>query len=796
MTNVTIRLLGDASPKRRVAQRVGRARRGGRPLSNLELAVPMLFAAMAAGTLAIAVLLRRGAPGALWASVLLLGAIAWWSAGAAYEMLERELSGKILAAQAQYFGILLAPAAFFMMALTFTGHQRLVRRRVWWLLAAEPAVMLALVWTNGAHGLVWTTIEIERFGEAELLVFRRGPAFYVNVLYSYALMLVGAALLARAAVRGGSAYRTQAVLLLVAAVTPWVANIVSQAGLLSVPVDLTPFGFVVTGVLIAIAVSRLGMFDLVTLGRGAVMDSIHPGIVVLDETGRIVEMNPAAQLMAGTSGADVVGRPVGEVLTVFGDLTADTELPSVSHAEVAGADGPLYYEVRLSTLGSPGSMDRGRLVVLRDATLERLAEAKLTDANTRLEEQVERRTAELTRELQERKTTELALRDTNFRLERTMGQLEEAQRQVVQEERSRALGEMAGGIAHEFNNSLMPIVGYAQLLADDPDLLNGETSRLYVENIVVAAKDATEVAARMKEFYLQPPGPGELVPLELGKLIRRTLELTEPRWKTQPEADGHPVRVLLDLPDEALVVGDATKLREVFTNLIFNAVDAMPEGGTIHLRTRLTVETVVIEVADTGVGMSEATLRRCLDPFFSTKGERGTGLGLSVVHGIMERHGGRVEVESELGAGTTIRLTLTAASPTPESGSKDSEPVDSALAGLRVLAVDDDAGVLGVIGAMTRAQGHEVVLAGSAQDALERFRSGDFDVVIADLAMPDMSGRRLAEALREIDPGVIIIIMTGFAGSEEAGAAEGSVAAIIEKPVTPMKLRQALQLAA
>ena len=536
----------------------------------------MLIAAMVAGVLSIAVLLRRDAPGALWASVL-LGAIALWSGGYAYEVLAPELSRKIVAAQAQYFGILAAPAAFLMMVLTFTRHQRVLSGRWWWLLAAEPAVMLAVVWTNGSHGMLWASIELEQFGAAELLVYERGPVFYANVLYSYGLLLASVVTLAIAAVRGGSRYRPQTVLILVGAITPWAANAVSVAGLLSVPVNLTPFGFVVTGVLTAIAVTRHSMFDLVALGRAAVMDSIRPGVVVLDETGSIVEMNPAAQLMAGTPD-DALGRPVGEVLTDFGNLLAEAELPSIHHVELAGPDGPRYYEVRLSALGSPGLRHRGRLVVLRDTTPERLFEVQLSEANARLEEQVQERTAQLRRELQERKTTELALRESNDRLERTMGRLEEAQQQVVQEERARALGEMASGIAHEFNNTLMPIVGYAQLLAEDPDLLNGETSRLYVENIRIAANDATEVASRMKEFYLPTTNAGELVALDLNELIRRSAALTEPRWKTQPEADGWPVRLLLDLEEGALVVGDATKLREVFTNLIFNAVDAMARG--------------------------------------------------------------------------------------------------------------------------------------------------------------------------------------------------------------------------
>ena len=754
----------------------------------------MLIAAMVAGVLSIAVLLRRDAPGALWASVL-LGAIALWSGGYAYEVLAPELSRKIVAAQAQYLGILAVPAAFLMMVLTFTRHQRVLSGRWWWLLAAEPAVMLAVVWTNGSHGMLWASIELEQFGAAQLLVYERGPVFYANVLYSYGLLLASVVTLAIAAVRGGSRYRPQTVLILVGAITPWAANAVSVAGLLSVPVNLTPFGFVVTGVLTAIAVTRHSMFDLVALGRAAVMDSIQPGVVVLDETGSIAEMNPAAQLMAGTPD-DVLGRPVGEVLTDFGNLLAEAELPSVHHVELAGPDGPRYFEVRLSALGSPRSRDRGRLVVLRDATQEKLTEVTLSEANARLEEQVEERTVELTRELQERKTTELALRDTNLRLERTMGQLEKAQQQVVQEERARALGEMASGIAHEFNNTLMPIVGYAQLLAEDPDLLNGETSRLYVENIRIAANDATEVASRMQEFYLPTTNAGELVALDLNELIRRSAALTEPRWKTQPEADGRPVRLLLDLEEGALVVGDATKLREVFTNLIFNAVDAMPAGGTIRIRLRATAESVLIDVTDTGTGMSAETLRRCLDPFFSTKGERGVGLGLSVVHGIMEHHGGRVEIESELGAGTTIRLMLPTGSPASESGREDDGQTGAAVAALRLLAVDDDPSVLGVLGAMARAQGHEVALAGSAKEALEQFRPGAFDVVITDLAMPDMSGRQLAEAIKEIDPAVPVIIMTGFAGSEEARAAAGSVEAVLGKPVTPLKLREALLLTA
>jgi signal transduction histidine kinase len=236
--------------------------------------------------------------------------------------------------------------------------------------------------------------------------------------------------------------------------------------------------------------------------------------------------------------------------------------------------------------------------------------------------------------------------------------LQAAQAQAIERERLRALGEMASGIAHDFNNTLALIVGVGELLALPGGLDDPAAVREHLALVRTAAKDAAGTVSRLREVF-RARDPGEpAAPVDLNAVAALAVALTQFKWKDQAQTRGAAVRVATDLRAVPAVAGDEAALREALTNLILNAVDALPAGGTVTLRTRTEGAHAVLEVADSGTGMTAEVRRRCLEPFFTTKGERGTGLGLGMVHGTVRRHEGTLEIDSAPGAGTTVRLRL------------------------------------------------------------------------------------------------------------------------------------------
>ena len=251
-------------------------------------------------------------------------------------------------------------------------------------------------------------------------------------------------------------------------------------------------------------------------------------------------------------------------------------------------------------------------------------------------------------DITERKQAEKALQETNRRLEDALAKIEAAQQQAIQQENLRALGTMASGIAHDFNSSLTAILGGSELLLQRPEYLNDkEKTRSYIEMMNTAAQDAANVVNRLREFYRHREEREVFIPVNLSDVVVQAVALTQPKWKAEAEARGVSVNVHTDLQQVPLFAGNDANLREVLTNLIFNAVDAMPRGGTITIRTYRDDGHVVLEIGDTGTGMTEEVRRRCLEPFFTTKGKAGTGLGLSMIYGIIQRHQGTIDIETK-----------------------------------------------------------------------------------------------------------------------------------------------------
>jgi signal transduction histidine kinase len=366
-------------------------------------------------------------------------------------------------------------------------------------------------------------------------------------------------------------------------------------------------------------------------------------------------------------------------------------------------------------------------------------------------------------------------------------ELRETQAQLVQSAKLNALGEMAGGVAHDFNNLLSAVLGRTQLLlqrVQEPEI------RRQLQVIEQAALDGAETVRRVQEFT-RVRSDGYFSTLNLNELLRDVAERTRPAWEAGPRRNGNTIEVEFDLAARQTIAGSASEIRELFTSLVLNAVDALPWGGLIRISTVDEAAEVVVRIRDTGIGMDEDTRQRAFDPFFSTKSERGTGLGLSVARGIVSRHRGSITVESEphLGAEFTVRFPAGEARARPQA-----PPAPGRLPRFRVLAVDDEKPVLDVLADLLRALDQQVDTALGGSAGLERFDQGDYQVVFTDLSMPEVNGWDLTLAVKSRRPDVAVVVVTGWGLQlEEETALAHGVDLLVAKPFSIEDLERALQ---
>jgi PAS domain S-box-containing protein len=385
-------------------------------------------------------------------------------------------------------------------------------------------------------------------------------------------------------------------------------------------------------------------------------------------------------------------------------------------------------------------------------------------------------------------------------LQQAYDDLHRTQQAVMQQERLRALGQMASGIAHDINNALSPMALYTEsLLQREPNL--SQRTREYLETAQRALEDVAHTVSRMQEFYRQREPQLTLAPVRLNPLVEQVLELTRARWRDMPQERGVLLRLETDLaPDLPRIMGIEGEIRDALTNLIFNATDAMPEGGSLKLRTRsvsLASGTEVhVEVTDTGIGMDENIRRRCLEPFFTTKGERGTGLGLAMVYGMLQRHGGKIEIDSERGQGTTVRMIFSADATLYNQPERTEQPY-RLIRGLQILIVDDDPMVIKSLREVLEMDGQQVTIAHGGRAGIDTFASSynqakPFDLVITDLGMPEVDGATVALATKSISPATPVILLTGW-GQRLAGDNEipPGVDRVLSKPPKLKELRNA-----
>jgi PAS domain S-box-containing protein len=471
----------------------------------------------------------------------------------------------------------------------------------------------------------------------------------------------------------------------------------------------------------------------------AVLDHVADGVIAIDGNGVIRSFNRAAEQLYGITSAEAAGTPV-ELL--FGDS-------ELLYGDLAVGLGP-----REATARRPDGRVFPAELVVTDLRMgsQRLFILSVQDITERKE------------------TAETLLRT----------------------ERMRALGQLASGVAHDLNQSLSIIAGFADLAKaslerPSPNL---DTMRQQLGLVVQAAMDGSETVNRLLRFG-RGHRDGEQTAVELAAILRDVADMTAPRWRDAAQAEGRTIDMVVDADSDTYVRGWAASLRELFTNLVLNAIDAMPNGGTIRLRARRVGDATVAEVTDGGTGMTPEVRDRIFEPFFSTKGARGTGLGLAMVFGIVEQHGGTVDVDTAPGVGTTFRLRFPATSSEPTLSAP--VPVAAPVA-LRVLAVDDRPEITMLLEETLVLEGHEVVVASSGEEALQVLQRERFDVLVSDIGLGSgMTGWELVDRVRATWPETRLIVATGWGAQvDDAEARARGVEAVIAKPFRPAELRRAV----
>jgi nitrogen-specific signal transduction histidine kinase/CheY-like chemotaxis protein len=332
--------------------------------------------------------------------------------------------------------------------------------------------------------------------------------------------------------------------------------------------------------------------------------------------------------------------------------------------------------------------------------------------------------------------------------------------QLIQSEKLRAIGQMASGVAHDFNNALAIILGNTELLARQLEAMDIDEIRGQLKVVETAALDAAETVRRIQEFTRVRTDKG-YSKVDLNKIVDEVKEMSKPRWKDQAQEMGIKIELVTLLSDDVPpVMGNPSELREVLTNVIFNSIDAMPKGGEISIETKKANEEVKIMVTDTGIGIPEEIKRKIFDPFFTTKGVVSDGLGLSIAYSIITRQGGTISIESKEGEGTTVTIVL----PIPgEFKEKEKETtMKREAASSKILVIDDEEMVRNILGNLLTQSGHDVFKASSGKEGLEIFNQGGIDLVFTDIGMPEMSGWEVARFIKDKDSTVPVALITGW----------------------------------
>jgi PAS domain S-box-containing protein len=587
---------------------------------------PLLIAGTTATMLALFAWRHRSVPSTTSLSVLML-AIAWWSLAYTLQLSYEGLQTKIVFNNLAFLGIVVVPAAWLAFAIEYTGRgQWLTRRRIL-LLALVPLLTTATIWTDGWHH--WFRHQATASADSlyHLLRVDYGPAYWIHAAYSYALLMAGAFLLLQVAIRSPRVYRGQIVSILIGALIPWAANVVTVAKLIpGLYLDLTPFAFIVTGLSMAWALLRFGLLDVAQATRDTIIESMSDGVIVLDAEDRIVDINPVAEGILTCVSSEVIGNPALQVLSRWPDLVERYNSMAETHTEITVGEGIVqrYFDVRISPLRDRLRHLTGRLIVLRDVTRRKDLEVELQRAKE------------------------------------------------AAEAANQAKDEFISVVTHELRSPLGSVMGSVGLLEDDDAQPISEEQRELLRIIEANAQRMVALVTDLADISRIESGQ---LQLEMGAVS--VLEVVgEVARSTRLQIKRKGQKLLFQVPDDLPGVwADRTRLIQVITNLVSNAHKFTSANGEIIIRATCAAnqqdaqgsgDVVHITVEDNGIGIRAEDLDKLFQKFSRVGGQDarripGTGLGLSIAKSLVEMQNGRMWCESEFGQGSVFHFTVPAA---------------------------------------------------------------------------------------------------------------------------------------
>jgi PAS domain S-box-containing protein len=732
------------------------------------LAVPPLFGAATSLFIIFIAWRRRSTPGTL-SFIAMMSMVAWWCGFNALQLSGGNAFTQLFWADVQYLAVMTLPIWWVTFALQYTGHQAWVTRRNLFLVLIYPFLSLVIIATDPWHHLMWSKIPaaLEWDGYFYVLKLGFGPNWWATVIYAYVWILLGTVAIIVHLIRSQEFFRRQTRVLLIGAFMPWVSNLIFVLNLSPIPhLDLTPLAFAISGVAFAWAMFHYRMFDLTPIANDVVVQNLHDAVFMLDERGRIVNLNPAAVSLLESTASEIVGQTLETILGGREDLrllyrkaVASQENLLSTEIVFGPPDNLRYYEARLSPLRDRAGKFLGRLLTLRDMT--------------------------------ERKRSEL-----------TMQQAREAA-----ESANRAKSTFLASMSHEIRTPMNAVIGMSGLLLETP--LTAE-QRDYAETIRNSSDALLTILNDILDFSKIEAGKMdfEAQPFILRDCLESALELSAPRALEK----GLETAYLFEGEVPFAFVGDATRLRQIILNLLSNAVKFTEKGEvvlTVSVETGRQVGGGLLPVSwapcvlhfsvrDTGIGLSAENMSRIFESFTqadssTTRKYGGTGLGLTISKRLVELMGGTLWAESAgLGQGATFHFTVQL--PVADQvGTKRHEAPGALpeLAGKRLLIVDDTATNRRILVAQTGKWGLVSRETGSPGEALQWVANGEtFDLAILDMHMPEMDGLELAKRLRASHAPFPLVLFSSLGRREVEG--ENLFAATLTKPLKQSQLFDAL----